>query len=125
MSFIKQPFDEFLGFVYERVSPNEVHVTLPLQPLHINSVGIVHGGIISALVDVAMSNLMDADEAGVQNAVTIDLHTTFLQGAKGKSLTAVATIVKTGRTLMYADCQVVNEENLLVARATGTFFVRK
>ena len=124
MSFIKQPFDEFLGFVYERVSPNEVHVTLPLQPLHINSVGVVHGGIISALVDVAMSNLMDADEAGVQQAVTIDLHTTFLQGAKGKSLTAAATIVKKGRTLMYADCQVVNDENLLVARATGTFFVR-
>ena len=99
-------------------------MTLPLQPLHINSVGVVHGGIISALVDVAMSNLMDADEAGVQQAVTIDLHTTFLQGAKGKSLTAAATIVKKGRTLMYADCRVVNEENLLVARATGTFFVR-
>ncbi len=125
LTFIKQPLDDFLGFDYERVSSNEVHVTLPLQPLHMNSVGVVHGGIISTMVDVAMSNLMDADHSGVQRAVTIDLHTTFLQGAKGSSLTAVAKMIKTGRTLMFADCHVMNDEDVLVARATGTFFVRQ
>ncbi len=124
MGFIKQPLDEFLGFQYSRVSPMSVKICLPLNPLHFNSVGVVHGGVISTLVDVAMSNLVDANN-GVQTAVTIDLHTTFLKGAKGEALTAKANIVKQGRTLMYADCQVFNDENEIVARSTGTFFMRQ
>jgi uncharacterized protein (TIGR00369 family) len=124
MTFIKQPFDEFLGFQYERISPTNINVRLPLQPLHFNSVGVVHGGVISTLVDVAMSNLVEADDNGVQTAVTVDLHMTFLQGAKGEVLIADAYIVKRGRTLMYADCVVYNDKDEVVAKAMGTFFMR-
>ncbi len=124
MSFITQPFDEFLGFQYERVSASVVRLVLPLQPIHFNSVGVVHGGIISTLVDVAMSNLVATDADGVQKAVTIDLHTTFLQGAQGKALTAEAEISKQGRTLLYADCKVFDDQLQLVAKATGTFFIK-
>ena len=124
MSFITQPFDEFLGFQYERVSASVVRLVLPLQPIHFNSVGVVHGGIISTLVDVAMSNLVATDADGVQKAVTIDLHTTFLQGAQGKTLTAEAEISKQGRTLLYADCRVFDDQLQLVAKAAGTFFIK-
>ena len=124
MSFITQPFDEFLGFQYERVSASIVRLLLPLQPIHFNSVGVVHGGVISTLVDVAMSNLVATDDDGVQKAVTIDLHTTFLQGATGKTLTAEAEISKQGRTLLYADCKVFDDQLQLVAKATGTFFIK-
>lgn len=125
MRFIKQPFDEFLGLEYERVSATCVHIRLPLKPMHFNSVGVVHGGIISTLVDVAMSNLVEADDRGMQRAVTIDLHTTFLQGATGEELVAEASTVKHGRTLMYANCQVYNQTREVVARATGTFFIKE
>ena len=54
MNIIKQPFDEFLGFEYERGSPTRMRVRLPVQPLHVNRAGVIHGGIISSLVDVAM-----------------------------------------------------------------------
>ena len=124
MSFITQPFDEFLGFQYERVSASVVRLVLPLQPIYFNSVGVVHGGVISTLVDVAMSNLVATDADGVQKAVTIDLHTTFLQGAQGNALTAEAEISKQGRTLLYADCKVFDDQLQLVAKATGTFFIK-
>lgn len=125
MTFIKQPFDEFLGFQYERISPTSINVRLPLKPLHFNSVGVVHGGVISTLVDVAMSNLVEADDSGVQTAVTVDLHMTFLQGAKGEVLIVGAYIVKRGRTLMYADCVVYDDKDDVVAKATGTFFIKR
>ncbi len=52
--FIQQPFDEFLRFNYERVSDTSLKVILPIQPLFLNSAGVVHGGVISSLTDVAM-----------------------------------------------------------------------
>lgn len=125
MSYIRQPFDEFLGFTYERVSANRVNVRLPLQPLHFNSLGVVHGGVISTLVDVAMSNLVPSEADGVQRAVTIDLHTTFVQAAAGTHLIAEAHVTRAGKTLLYADCQVYDDTRQLVARATGTFFLRR
>ncbi|KPV43490.1 PaaI family thioesterase [Alicyclobacillus ferrooxydans] len=125
MRFILQPLDQFLGFQYQRLSSARVLILLQLKPIHFNSVGVVHGGIISTMVDVAMSNLVEADENGVQRAVTTDLHTTFVTGATGEMLAAEASIVKQGRRLMYAECEVRNDQDQLVARSVGTFFMKQ
>ncbi|MET3574407.1 PaaI family thioesterase [Bhargavaea ullalensis] len=120
--FINQPFDSFLGFRYDRLSDDRVRVTLPVQDLYVNSSGVIHGGIISSLADVAMSNLVPADEEGVQQMVTVDLGVSFLRGATGGSLRAEAEIVKHGRTLVHAACTVYDEEDRAVATAKGVFF---
>ncbi|MGG1396779.1 PaaI family thioesterase [Bacillus salipaludis] len=75
--FIKQSLDEFLGFQYERVDENRIKVTLPIQPLYVISVGVVHGGIISSLANVAMCNVIAANEDGTQRVVTTDLNVLF------------------------------------------------
>lgn len=119
--FLQQPFDEFLGFEYERINETSVNVTLPIQPLFINSVGVVHGGIISTLADVAMGNIFELDENNKQTIVTVDLKTSFLKGAKGEFLVAKANLVKKGRTLNHVDCLIFDGENNLVAKSTGIF----
>ncbi|GLB61028.1 PaaI family thioesterase [Cytobacillus sp. NCCP-133] len=118
---IKQPFDEFLSFHYERVDETQMKVTLPIQPLFINSAGLVHGGIISTLADVAMGNIFRPDENNMQTVVTADLKVSFLRGATGEYLIADAHLVKRGRTLNHTDCLIYNNENQLVAKASGIF----
>ena len=54
--FIEDTFGELLKCQYERISETNLKVTLPVQPLFMNSVGIVHGGIICSLADIAMGN---------------------------------------------------------------------
>lgn len=120
--FIQQPFDEFLGFQYERTEDGKVRVTLPVKPLHINSAGVVHGGVISTLADVALSNTMEPDAAGKQRSVTLDLNVTFLKGAKSELLIAHAEIIKTGKTLTHAECRIEDAAGVLVAKAKGIFF---
>ncbi|MCA1029636.1 PaaI family thioesterase [Bacillus timonensis] len=122
--FIKQPFDEFLCFEYKKVDDNHVQVKLPIQELFINSAGIVHGGIISSLADVAMSNLLPANENGIQQAVTVDLQVSFLKPATGKMLEAHAKIDKKGKTLVHTDCAIFNENEELVAKARGILFCK-
>jgi uncharacterized protein (TIGR00369 family) len=120
--FIQQPFDEFLGLQYERLNETSVKVTMPIQPLFVNSVGVVHGGIISSLADVAICNTIEADENQIQKVVTADLDVTFLRGAKGKFLVAQAHIFKKGRTLSHADCSIYDDQESLIAKARAILF---
>lgn len=122
--FIKQPFDEFLGFQYERVDERNIMVTLPIKPLYINSAGVVHGGIISSLADVAMCNTMEADEDNIQKVVTLDLNISFIKGAKGNHLVAKAQLVNEGKTLSHVDCYIYDDQDTMVARAKGIFYRR-
>ena len=80
---IENAFDELLKCEYERISETNLKVTIPIQPLFINSLGIVHGGIICSLADIAMGNTFEVDENNRQTVVTIDLKTTFIKAAKG------------------------------------------
>jgi uncharacterized protein (TIGR00369 family) len=123
--FIKQPFDEFLCFEYERVDKSNIKVTLPIKPLYINSVGVVHGGIISSLADVAMCNVIEPDENQMQTVVTSDLNVTFLRGAKGKYLVAHAHVFKKGRTLTHAECTIYDDQEKMVAKAKAILFNQK
>lgn len=120
--FIEQPFDQFLGMEYERHSETHITVSMPVEPLYLNSLGVVHGGIISSLADVAMCNVIKPGEDHKQKAVTVDLNVTFLMGAKGKRLVAEARTIKAGKTLTHADCLIYDENAQLVAKAKAILF---
>ena len=120
--FIKQPFDEFLSVEYKGIDSNHLQVRLPIQELFINSAGVVHGGVISSLADIAMSNLVPADENGVQQVVTVDLNVSFLKPATGTYLVADAKIDKQGRTLVHTECSIYNDRQELVAKSKAILF---
>ncbi|WCN38652.1 PaaI family thioesterase [Aneurinibacillus uraniidurans] len=120
--FIKQLFDEFLGFEYKKLDDNKLQVRLPVQDLFINSAGVVHGGVISSLADVAMSNLIPANEHGIQQVVTVDLNVSFLKPATGTYLIAHAQIEKQGRTLIHTECSIYNDKQELVAKSKAILF---
>ena len=119
--FIENPFDEFLRCQYERISETNLKVTLPVQPLFINILGVVHGGIICSLADITMGNMFAIDENNRQIVVTVDLKTTFIKGAKGDFLIADAHLIKKGRTLHHIDCFIYDGNNELVAKTSGIF----
>lgn len=120
--FIRQPFDEFLEMQYERITENSVKVTLPIKPLYVNSVGTIHGGIISTLADVALCNTIAPDEDGKQKVVTVDLTVTFLKSTKSEVLTARAFAVTKGRNLTHADCLIYDDQEQAVAKAKAVLF---
>jgi uncharacterized protein (TIGR00369 family) len=124
--YIKNPFDHLLNCKYERINESNLKVILPVQPLLLNTVGYVQGGIISLLADLAMGNICntfneDENSPQSQSVVTVDLKTTYLKGAKGDYLIADANLIKKGRTLNHTDCFIYNDRNELVAKANGIF----
>lgn len=122
MMFIKQPFDEFLGLKYKKLDDNHLQIIMPVQDLFINSAGVIHGGIISSLADIAVSNLLPANEDGIQQAVTVDLNVSFLKAAIGTYLMAIAKIEKQGKTLIHTECSIYNDNQEIVAKSKAILF---
>ncbi|RXY99925.1 PaaI family thioesterase [Fictibacillus sp. S7] len=120
--FIKQALDEFLGFEYTRMNETQVQLRLPVQELFVNSASVIHGGVISSLADVAMSNLIPATGNGIQQALTVDLNVSFLKAATGEYLIAHAKIEKQGRTLIHTECEIFNDKEELVAKSRAILF---
>ncbi len=99
-----------------------MQIIMPVQDLFINSAGVIHGGIISSLADVALSNLLPANEDGIQQAVTVDLNVTFMKPAVGTYLMANAKIEKQGKTLIHTECSIFNDKEEMVAKSKAILF---
>lgn len=120
--YIQQPFDQFLGLEYKKLDDHHIQIKLPVQDLFINSLGVIHGGIISSLADIAMANLGSTNEHGIQKAVTVDLNVSFLKPATGAFLMADAQIVKQGRNIIHAECTILNDKEEMVAKSKAILF---
>jgi acyl-CoA thioesterase len=69
-----------------------------------------------------MSNLVSANENGIQRVVTVDLHVSFLRPATGTYLIANAQFEKQGRTLIHTECSIYNDKQELVAKSKAIYF---
>jgi uncharacterized protein (TIGR00369 family) len=90
---------------------------------HLNPNGVVHGAVLFALVDTAMGKAtMNALEPG-RFCASIEVSLRFIRPAAAGDLTAVATVVKLGRSVVHLDARVVGDDERLVATAAGTFAI--
>ena len=80
--------------------------------------GILHGGVISALLDAAMTHCLF--HRGVR-AVTGDLHVRYLQPVPCRSKLRLRARIKISRPPVYRVTSEIDCEDRTVARAEGTF----
>ena len=95
-------------------------MTLDVQEHHTNPMGTLHGGILCDVADAAMGmayySLLDKDES----FATLELKLNFLRPVWAGKLTARARVVHRGHTVGLVECDIVNDEERLVARASST-----
>ena len=99
---------------------SSVEVTVTAK--HLNPHGTLHGGVISTMADIAMGVAVRTfGRAGV----TVNLNMNFLApGNLGGKIIAQGVVVHQGNTLLSTECTITQEDQVL-ARATGLFFVIK
>ena len=91
-----------------------------------NSIGVVHGGMISALADSAMGRSLRTIKPGVARQVSFDLKLNFISAAKiGETLRATGRVVHAGRRTAVTECRVEGAGERLVATASGTFAISR
>jgi len=91
-----------------------------------NSMGFVHGGMISALADSAMGRSLRTIKPAVVRSMSFDLKLSFISAAKvGETLRATGRVVHAGRRTAVTECRVEGPGGRLVATASGTFAITR
>jgi len=87
--------------------------------------GSVHGGVLAAMVDIAMLvavfTQIRPDQAP---AGTADLNITYLRPALGRRVYADATVVKHGRQLAMVEVTIADDDDRLCARGRTLYAFR-
>ena len=116
-----------LGIEAIEAEPGRVVKRVKLKEHHLNYNDVVHGGVISSLVDsaggAAARTLRTKQEIRERPHATSDLHVSYLARAAGSELTADARVIKSGRTAIFVEVDVKDDAGLLVARGMVTFVI--
>jgi uncharacterized protein (TIGR00369 family) len=118
------PLRRLLGMELTGDQPGVGFAHVDVGPDHLNPNGVVHGAVLFALVDTAMgkSTMSVIDEPG-RYCASIEVSLRFIRPAVAGRLTATATVVKRGRSVVHLEARVAGEDDRLIATAAGTFAI--
>jgi len=122
-AIVASPLAALLGMELLDVDDDVVSIRLPFRS-EVTTIGsLVHGGAISALVDVAATAAAwtKADLARSPRGTTIGFTVNFLQGAVATDITATARIIQRGKSVQVCDVDVRTASGDAVARAIVTY----
>ena len=115
------PFAAHLGTELIDPDPTRLRVALKVEGRHTNFMGLVHGGVVYSLADVALSLISNAEV----EAVAIDTHLVQAASARaGDRLVATATPATRSRSLATYRITVERGDRRTIGLFTGTVFHR-
>ena len=121
----RSPLTDLWEPLYSRNTGKAIYIGLWLDECHMNSRGLAHGGLISALADNAMGLSCGLHVENAAGLVTVSLAVDFLSSATaGQWLEVAPEVVKTGGTLAFAR-SLVTADGKACARANATFSILK
>jgi uncharacterized protein (TIGR00369 family) len=106
-----------MGMEITLATKDEVRAELTIGPQHLQSYGIVHGGVHSGVIETLASigAFLFAQQRG-QHVVGLENHTSFIRAVRaGTKLHAVATPITRGRQTQVWEARVLDEEDRIVA----------
>ena len=114
------PVATLIGFTIGSVEPGRVVMEMDAGPQHSSPIGTVHGGILCDLADAAMGMAYASALDEGETFTTLELKIYFLKPVWTGRLTATGRVVKAGHTVGLGECDVHDDKDRLVARASST-----
>lgn len=114
------PVATLIGFTLAAAEPGRAVIEFTAEERHANPMGTLHGGILCDVADAAMGIAWAATLGDGETFTTLELKINFLKPIWTGKLTATGRVVKNGRTIGLVECDIVDEQRTLVARASST-----
>jgi acyl-CoA thioesterase len=115
------PFAGLLGIKAVSVEAGRATLSLQIRDDFKQNNGVVHGGVVAALIDSATAfailPLLEADE----RTTTVDLTISYLRPLVSGTMAATARVVREGRRLIVVSADLFDETGNLAATALSTY----
>jgi uncharacterized protein (TIGR00369 family) len=123
MDAAKRPevFTQLLGFKRESWTEGKGSISLKVEPWHLNASGVIHGGVLVSMLDVAcgMTGLFCTQKGNRRHSVTVSLTTNFIGQASSGIITATGRMTSGGRKIYFAYAEIHDEKGKLIASGSG------
>lgn len=129
------PFNNVVGIKVESTDPAAPKLRFDMRPELIGNPRrqILHGGVISATLDVVAGfaihlavarNKIDEPQDGHFPSIgTINLHIDYLRPGRGKYFIATGRVVRLGNRVAVAQMELVNDSDELIATGNAAYMV--
>nr|WP_299203567.1 PaaI family thioesterase [uncultured Brumimicrobium sp.] len=116
-------FGALLEMELEVLKEGEVKYTLEIKEKHLATPIAAHGGVIAGLIDGTLGVAALTIAGKNQNVVsTVELQVNYLKPVRmGDHLVSIGKVISAGKRLLYVEASVINQDDVLVAKASGTF----
>ena len=119
------PVGKLIGFRVGEISDGTAVATLEAGPQHANPMGTLHGGILCDIADAAMGIAFSSTLKDGESFTTIELKINFFRPVWKAQLRAEGKVIRRGKLVGYVECEIKDERNRLIAKASSTLMVLK
>jgi uncharacterized protein (TIGR00369 family) len=117
------PIAELIGFRVDEITTGHAVASMQSGPQHANPMGTLHGGVLCDISDAAMGMAFASTLAHDESFTTTALSINFFRPVWQTALRAEARVVNRGKNFGYLECEVHDQDDRLIAKATSTCFV--
>lgn len=136
--FSEIPFNRMLGLSVDVIEDDKIVMSFQMKPDLIGNVmhGILHGGVISSVIDMAggvaaiasavrkqANKNMEELKSILSKSSTVNLHINYICPGKGDAFTATAWILRSGNKICFTRSELRNQDNTLIATGSATYLV--
>ena len=119
------PIAQLIGFrpIAFNFENGEVTLEFEATEKHTNPMGTLHGGVLCDVADLAMGMAFAATLEDDESFTTLELKINCLRPVFKEKLLAYGRVVKRGKSVGMAECDVKNAAGVLVAKVSSTCMV--
>ena len=132
------PFNRIIGLKLDAIEADHIALTFTMKEELIGNYmhGILHGGVISSVLDMAggaaaMAAVIQkhpqqtfTELAGtLSKSSTINMHIDFLQPGKGQHFRAKAWVLHSGTKITFTRMDLINNDDTLIATGSAAYRV--
>lgn len=129
MSLIKlyeeSPFWALIGLKVDSIDEKSARIKLKVGPNVLNGNKILHGGVVTTMLDAVMGINLKLQQRDIQIA-TISLTTQYIKIVRLDEIVyASAEIVQIGGSIACIEARITNEKGELISVGIGTFKINR
>jgi uncharacterized protein (TIGR00369 family) len=134
----KMPFNTYLGIKVTELNLDraviEIDAREELQGNYVKK--ILHGGAISAVIDLAGGIIAQSHAFAGMNGVTIaeliarfskmstlNIRVDYLRPGSGEKFKCIAKVLRAGNKVAVVQMEMLNDKNILIAAGTGSYLI--
>ena len=125
----RSPFSAFIGTEMEELREGYARVGLTLEPRHTNPNGVMHGGVITTMMDSALGAALGAPGgagAGREPHAKVEMNARLLSGARpGDRIVVEGRVIRIGKTIAFGEAEAWRADRSADPRPNGDHLIAK